>query len=149
VLIELSTHWLSRNELLENINNFIKDADLCVDLILVEGIRDVEALRALGYKNKIEVCSHIGASYHDLVLRIAREGKKVLILTDFDEKGNNIADRISALLESEEIRVKRELRNKFSQMMGKLGVKTIESLDDIMEKELIKRNKFTKNGTLL
>jgi len=132
---DLATRWLSRKEALEKINVLLRDAEERVDLIIVEGVRDVEALRALRYENRIEIRGHIGASDHDLAHRIARKGKKVLVLMDFDEKGTKIAERISFLLESEGVIVERELRRKFNQMMGVLGVKTIESLDDLVEKE--------------
>ncbi len=132
---DLATRWLSRKEALEKINVLLRDAEERVDLIIVEGVRDVEALRALRYENRIEIRGHIGASDHDLARRIARKGNKVLVLMDFDEKGTKIAERISFLLESEGVIVERELRRKFNQMMGVLGVKTIESLDDLAEKE--------------
>ena len=138
---DLVTRWLSRKEALEIIYALLRDAEERVDLILVEGVRDVEALRALRYESRVEIRGHVGTSDHDLALRVAREGNRILVLTDFDEKGAKIANRISFLLESEGMTVDRELRRRFSQMMGVLGVKTIESLDDIAEKENSEKRK--------
>jgi 5S rRNA maturation endonuclease (ribonuclease M5) len=100
-------------------------------IILVEGVRDVEAVKALSPQSTVEVFSHVGQTEHDVVDAIAAKTRSILVLTDFDEKGASIAKRLTQLLEAEGVRVDREARGKIARLMGILGVKTIEALDDI------------------
>ncbi len=106
-----------------------------VEYILVEGIRDVEALRVLGVTIPIDIFSHVGMTEHGIAEEIATKARTVLILTDFDEKGISLAKRMSELLVAEGVRVQWELRKKISRLIGILGVKTIEALDDWVEKD--------------
>ena len=105
-----------------------------IDFILVEGIRDVDALRSLGVTTPIDVFSHVGHVEHDIAIHISEKTQCVLILTDFDETGIGLAKRITALLVAEGVRVQIDLRRKIGQLMGILGLRTIESLDDWVEK---------------
>jgi len=100
-------------------------------ILLVEGIRDVEAIKLLCPAASVEVFSHVGKTEHDVVDALAAKTRRVLILTDFDEKGVAIAKRLSQLLEAEGVHVDRETRSRIARLMGVLGVKTIEALDDI------------------
>ena len=100
-------------------------------LVLVEGHRDVEAIKKIGISTPVEVNSHIGKSEHDIATDLSQITRDILVLTDFDDKGITKAKRLSQLLEAEGVLVHHELRRKFGRLMGVLGVKTIESLDDI------------------
>jgi 5S rRNA maturation endonuclease (ribonuclease M5) len=104
-----------------------KDEPLC--FILVEGTRDVDALRRLSVTVPVDVFSHVGQLEHDIASHIAAETKTVLVLTDFDEKGMSLAKRITNLSSSEGVIVQIELRQKIGRLMGVLGLKTIESLN--------------------
>ena len=69
--------------------------------IIVEGEKDVEALQRLGASGRI-IRINQGISLSDFCDMIAREYKKVIILTDWDKKGgrlcmilkNNLAGRV-------------------------------------------------------
>jgi 5S rRNA maturation endonuclease (ribonuclease M5) len=100
-------------------------------VVLVEGIRDVDAIKVLCPTAYVEVFSHVGKTEHDVVDALAAKTRSVLVLTDFDEKGVVIAKRLSQLLEAEGVHVDRETRGRIARLMGVLGVKTIEALDDI------------------
>ncbi len=102
-----------------------------IGVILVEGARDVEAIKALSPDASVEVFSHVGQTEHDTANALAMKTREVLVLTDFDGKGASIAKRLSQLLEAEGVRVNREARGKIARLMNILGVKTVEALDDI------------------
>ena len=124
-------------ETLEDLTRFLSEVSSVVDVIVVEGIRDVEALRELGYAGRVEVYSHAGLNESDVALLLSGS-REVLVLTDFDAEGGKLATRLSELLESNGARVNREARRAFGKMLGALGANTVESLDNIkysLEKE--------------
>lgn len=122
-----------QQEALEDIKSILRGEDGGTGIILVEGSRDEDALRILGASVEIEVSSHVGQTEHDVAKDLAEKTRSVLVLTDFDLKGRYQAARLSALLEAEGVRVHRELRRKIGKLMGILGVKTVESLDNVAE----------------
>ena len=125
-----------RLEALEEMRNLLREADDEIRLILVEGTRDEEALRFLGYSGIIDVCAHFGRTEQDIANKLAENVSSILVLTDFDEKGRTKASRLSTLLEAEGVRVYRDMRRKIGKLMGVLGINTIESLDNIVEDAL-------------
>ena len=129
-----------RKETIEEIKSLIINAEETVDIIVVEGRRDEESLRSFGYHGKVEVYSHIRKSEHDKACLIAEKGSKILILTDFDLKGNRIAYRLTKLLESERVFVDKETRHTIGKLVAFLGLRTIEELDDITIKNKISVN---------
>ncbi|MFQ6054158.1 MAG: toprim domain-containing protein, partial [Candidatus Bathyarchaeia archaeon] len=70
-----------------DLNAVLEEMEGAVDAVLVEGSRDVRALRRLGFHGRIEVCSRVGISDGDLVEELAGRNDAVVILTDFDEEG--------------------------------------------------------------
>ncbi len=120
-------------EALEELTSLLEEAE--AELVLVEGKRDEAALRALGFRGRMEVSSHVREIPHDTANRLAQQARRVLILTDFDREGSSMAGRLSKLLEGESVVVDRGLRRRIGSVMGVLGVKTVESLDDIAEAE--------------
>ncbi|MEA2054510.1 MAG: toprim domain-containing protein [Candidatus Thermoplasmatota archaeon] len=61
--------------------------------IIVEGEKDVDALRRLGIKGKI-LTIHSGKKIVDFCDMIASEYDKVVILTDWDKKGGRLSNAI-------------------------------------------------------
>jgi len=96
-------------------------------------MRDVDALRRLGFRGRVEVCSRVRVSDSDLVEGLARLGGVVVILTDFDEEGRWLNRRLSRLLERRGARVEKNLRRAVGRLMAVLGVYTVEALDDVGE----------------
>lgn len=103
------------------------------EVVVVEGSRDVEALRALGFEGEIEVYSRCGEVEADLVEFFAERGSTILILTDFDEEGRQLNRRLSRHLEMRGVRVDRRMRREIGRLMILLGIHAIEALDDIAE----------------
>lgn len=101
--------------------------------MLVEGLRDVESVKALGCISEVEVLSHSGVNDFDLAEEISSKYSSVLILTDFDEEGLNLNKRFTSILEHKAVRVETGLRRHIGRLMARIGVYAIEALDNIME----------------
>ena len=122
-----------RKDALEELSEFLSEAHNYVDVILVEGIRDVSSLRSLGCTAEIEVLSHTGVSDHELAEEIASKYHSILILTDFDEEGLNLNQRFCSILERTGAKVEVELRRWIARLMARIGVYAIESLDNVRQ----------------
>jgi len=118
---------------IEEIRKILLDASSMVNLIVVEGTRDVKALRNLGYSDRIEVFYHTGITEIDFVSMLSRNSSRILILTDFDDKGKLLSKKLSRLFESHGVRLERELRRNIGKFMKIASISTIESLDGIYQ----------------
>lgn len=121
-----------RKDALEELVKLLSDIHNYVDVVVVEGVRDVSSLKALGCKALIEVLDHSGVSDYDLVEEIASKHGSVLILTDFDEEGLSLNQRFTNLFERKGAKVETGLRRQVGQLMARIGVYAIESLDNVM-----------------
>lgn len=102
-----------------------------VDVVLVEGSRDIDALESLGYTGAIVSLSRSGVNDYDLADDLASRYRQILLLLDFDEEGLNLNTHFTRLLERKGVKVEYGLRNEFRRLMAIIGVYTIESLDNI------------------
>lgn len=105
-----------------------------VDVIIVEGIRDVSSLRSLKCVAEIEVLNHKGVNDHDLAAEIALKYETILILTDFDEEGLQLNQKFSRVFERTGVKVETGLRRLIARLMARIGIYAIESLDNIRDK---------------
>jgi 5S rRNA maturation endonuclease (ribonuclease M5) len=117
-------------EIKEAVDEFFRDLEYLVDIVVVEGPRDVEALRNLGFKGKVTICSKVGVSDADLAESLADGASKVVILTDFDVEGRELNRRLSRLFERRGVKIERGLRREAGRLMAYVGVYAIEALDD-------------------
>lgn len=97
-------------------------------ILIVEGKRDMAALRNLGLTAKI--IAAVGRP-EQLVSKIVATGKKPVILFDFDETGIERTKRLAELLENEGVVPDITVRNKFR---GLLGIRFFEESDSRFEK---------------
>jgi len=104
-----------------------------VDVILVEGPRDVESLTRLGYTGKIVTCAATNVNDYDLMTEVSGKYRRVLILTDFDQEGLMFNRRFTEILEHEGVKVEKGLRRMVGRITAALGIYAIESLDNIMD----------------
>ncbi len=89
-------------------------------LIIVEGKRDVRVLRDLGVTAQV-IRTQTHRTREELVEKIASEAGKrreVLILTDFDAEGTEIAKHLEKNLEHHKIRILYRLRTRIRNLMG-------------------------------
>jgi 5S rRNA maturation endonuclease (ribonuclease M5) len=114
----------------EDLAEFVED--IADRLVIVEGKKDGMALKSLGVKNIILLN---GRPLAQLALHVSKsrascgigEGKKeVVILTDFDSKGKQLAARLDYLLRKHKVMVNSRLRRKFM----KFGKGRIEDLNE-------------------
>ncbi len=123
-----------RKKAFENILDLLKQIENTVDIILVEGTRDIKALRNIGYSGEIIPCSQIGLNDYELADKISGKYHRILILTDFDKEGVLIYQKFHEIFARKYIKVEDELRKNLGDLMSKLSVYAIESLDNIQDK---------------
>lgn len=104
-----------------------------VDVVIVEGPRDVESLRRLGYSGEIVSCAVAGVNDYDLMTWVSGKYRRVLILTDFDQEGTTLNRRFAEILEHEGVKVEEGLRRMVGRLTAALGIYAIESMDNIMD----------------
>ena len=109
------------------------EIDEAVDALIVEGQRDVEALRSLGLVKPIFRGSSPGRLQVDLVEEIAKSFLRVVILTDFDEEGRGLNKKLAGILKQRGVKVAETYRRKVGRVLGALKVSTIESLSKLKE----------------
>lgn len=83
---------------IEEVIDEVKDRALCGAVILVEGRRDREALAMLGIAGDILMTSQ--QSLLNMSESLARQKKDVIILTDWDERGEEVARLICRFMEA-------------------------------------------------
>ncbi|MCW4014704.1 MAG: toprim domain-containing protein [Candidatus Bathyarchaeota archaeon] len=125
-----------RKEALNELKQLFCELHNYVDIVLVEGLRDVESVKALGCIADLEVLSHTGVNDFDMADELAAKYRRVLVLTDFDEEGLNLNKRFTAILEHKEIHVDAGLRRRIGRLMAKIGVYAIEAVDNIADESI-------------
>ncbi len=120
-----------RKEALYELSLLLGEIHNYIDVILVEGPRDVESLKSLGCVAQIDVLSHSGVNDFDLADEIAARFNNVLILTDFDDEGLNLNKRFKSILEHKGVCVESGLRQRIGRLMAAIGAYAVESLDNI------------------
>lgn len=109
----------------------LKDRALCGAVVLVEGRRDREALERLGVTGEIVMTSQ--QSLLNLSERLARSKKDIIILTDWDERGEEVALQIRRFMEADGARPDDSIRY-FLRDLLKKEIKDVESLHSFVEK---------------
>jgi len=103
--------------------------------IVVEGRRDVEALRVLGCAGEI-LPLNAGVTLHDRAEAIAASGaREVILLTDWDRKGDELFDKMRALFAANRVRTRGEERDKIRLWM-RPPVKQVEELAGYVTRNL-------------
>ena len=123
----------STDQALERLTRLLGELETLVDIVIVEGPRDREALRLLGFRGEVSLFSQVGVPDADFMDTASREYGSVAILTDFDEEGRKIDLALSEGFERRGLRVEKELRYEMGRIMAALRVYAIESLDNVQE----------------
>jgi len=103
------------------LKNLVEKMNTEISCVVVEGRKDKEALERIGYKGKI--------IYVNTFKRIK---EKIVILTDFDKEGKEIAKRITKSLGEKNI--DRFFRNEFRKILKSIGRDDIQSISNICKK---------------
>jgi 5S rRNA maturation endonuclease (ribonuclease M5) len=95
--------------------------------ILIEGKKDEKALRELGIEGDFIKVSGSPLNLFEIAEIAAESSPKVIILTDFDKKGNQLAKRLSRDIQSLGSYPDMQIRRKIMGMTRKY-IKDIQSL---------------------
>ena len=125
---------LTPAERLERILRAIEELDeLSQEMpVVVEGRRDVEALRLLGVKGEVVTLGK-GIPLFAFCENLSREWPSAVILTDWDRKGGQLARRLKEAFEANGARVNDTIRMELV-ILAKKEVKDIESLPSLVRR---------------
>ena len=99
--------------------------------ILVEGKRDREALNLLGITGEIIMTSQ--KTLFNLCEELARSGGDIIILTDWDERGEEVARQVQIFLEADGVRADTTIRTTIKPLVRK-EINDVENLHKYMER---------------
>jgi len=99
--------------------------------IIVEGRRDRESLRALGALGPIIMASQ--KPLLSLAEDVAEEHREIIVLTDWDDKGEEMALQIERHLRCSGSRGDMEIRSRLKRLVKK-EIKDVESLSRYVER---------------
>jgi 5S rRNA maturation endonuclease (ribonuclease M5) len=101
--------------------------------IVVEGKKDVEALRALGVEGTVVTAKTGGKSFLDVVSEIEQTGTvKVVLFLDFDRRGREGTKLFKQSLERAKIKPNDKFWHELSALIGK-EIQCVESLTAYLE----------------
>lgn len=106
------------------------DANLSTP-ILVEGQRDVAALRALGCAGDV-LPLHNGRTVWTLAEDLSRRGPRVILLTDWDKKGNRLRADFATALAANGVRADATFHDRLQEALS-MKIKDVESLASYVE----------------
>lgn len=119
---------ITPEERLEMILEVLQDLeDLSADMpVVVEGKKDVEALRSLGIRRNV-VSLGKGLSVFAFCERLSETNGSAVVLTDWDRKGGKLARMLKDALEANGAKVNLEVRARLV-LLTKKDIKDIEGL---------------------
>lgn len=100
--------------------------------IIVEGLKDRMALRSLGVNGNIIILND-GDTLLGTCEKIAKQWSAVIIFTDWDQKGGELAHALAEAFGSIEVSYDTEYRANIS-MLVKKDIKDVESLPALMRR---------------
>jgi 5S rRNA maturation endonuclease (ribonuclease M5) len=100
--------------------------------VVVEGERDVKSLRALGLAGEI-VPLNRGTTVFNLCERLAAEHRAVIVLTDWDVRGGQLARRLRDGLAANGVRHDDDFRARIAALCRR-EVTTVEDLHKFVER---------------
>ncbi len=116
---------------LEKLIASLIDASYHGAAVIVEGRRDLQALRALGLPGPVIMASHRNAL--ELAEDAARRYAQIILLTDWDGKGDEMCKTIEYHLRSVGSRPDKEIRSRLGKLVKK-EIKDVESLSRYAER---------------
>ena len=116
---------------LEELINSLVEASCQGAAVIVEGRHDEQALRALGLMGPVILASRRSAL--DLAEDAARRFQMIILLTDWDRKGDEMAKKIEKHLVSVGSRPDTEIRSRLKKLVKK-EIKDVESLSLYVER---------------
>ena len=118
-------------EALEELIASLLDASYQGAAVIVEGRRDMQSLRALGLPGPVIMASRRRAL--DLAEDAARSYREIILLTDWDGKGDEMCRTIERHLISVGSKPDKEIRSRLKKLVKK-EIKDVESLSRYAER---------------
>ena len=118
-------------EALEELIASLLEASYQGAAVIVEGRRDLQALRALGLPGPVIMASRRRAL--DLAEDAARSYREIILLTDWDGKGDEMCRTIECHLISVGSKPDKEIRSRLKKLVKK-EIKDVESLSRYAER---------------
>ena len=131
--------YRKRLEIIEELLSELSEYSESGAIIIVEGKRDILSLKRLGIEGNFEL-----ATRHPLFNfseRIARLGSEVIILTDWDRRGDLLAVKLSEYFNNFGLKPELQIRNKLKLMCQK-EIKDVESLYTYVSSLRLKTGSF-------
>jgi len=128
---------------LERIKNAIMEMREITEgggIVIVEGKRDKASLSDLGIKNCVKL--PLNKSILNFLEYIARQDKDVIIMTDWDSKGEELAKRIEDNLKSMDVLPDLNIRKRIRDLVCK-DIKDVESLNRYLLKMVYQEFRIT------
>ena len=122
-----------RKNAIRELEKLSLELPMLVDVVVVEGLRDIQALRSLGYTGVVEVLNRTGVNDFDLSDDLVSNYMRILLLLDFDEEGLRLNLHFNQILERKGAKVQYGLRKEVGRLMAAIGAYAIEDLDNIRE----------------
>jgi 5S rRNA maturation endonuclease (ribonuclease M5) len=124
----LSTRLKEKEEKILQILNALVEESAKGTLIIVEGKKDVEALRVLGVDGAVLTVKTGGKSFLGVVSEIEQVGaSEVILFLDFDRRGKEGTKRLKQNLERAKIKPNVKFWRELSGLVGK-EIQCVESL---------------------
>jgi 5S rRNA maturation endonuclease (ribonuclease M5) len=127
-----------RFEALLGVLGELREANLTTPIV-VEGQRDVASLRLLGLKGEI-IPLHSGEPLFQVAEEIATQAKSVILLTDWDRKGELLFDHLAMALGANGVRVERQWRDDLRHRI-RPTIPDIESLASYVGRKLAEHHR--------
>ncbi|AXV39685.1 toprim domain-containing protein [Methanobacterium sp. BAmetb5] len=124
------------------LSNLIEELKICGEQgipVLIEGQKDERALRELGVNGNFIKVSGSGLKLFEIAEIAAQSSSRVVILTDFDRKGNQLAKRLSEDIQSLGSHPDLRFRNTLMGITRRF-IKDIESLPRHLEQLELEEN---------
>ncbi|MCQ1534323.1 toprim domain-containing protein [Methanosarcina sp. KYL-1] len=126
--VEIYRKRLERvEELLSELSEYARKGAI----IIVEGKRDVLSLKKLGIEGSFELATR--HSLFNFSERIARQDREIIVLTDWDRRGEILASKLSEYFGNLGIKPELQIRNKLKLITQK-EIKDVESLHTYVSK---------------
>jgi len=129
----LSKHLKEKEEKIRLVIEYLSEETAKGTPIIVEGKKDIEALKALGIEGHIISAKTGGKTLLDVVSEVENhKAREVILLLDFDRRGREWTKRLKQRLEKTETRPNLEFWSQLLQLVWR-EVKDIEGLTTYLE----------------
>lgn len=117
-------------EVLTKVTEIVKEMNVYVEAVIVEGVHDERTLRALGFKRPIIKYAALKVNEAELITKIADRyaGRVITVLTDFDAYGEAICKRLTRELQNLGVKVDLSCRKELECLLKPISMTTVESI---------------------